>query len=348
MKSSITLQRALQLAFIFSISFYLFSGLGNAETSDTNSMIDLTQTNGLLIRSHQTEIDIYSPQSVIVTETFSIQNLNTTIAPSVKFWLNHSLNTLVVEDVEGALDYDWLPISNVTNFVSVYFRTPLEQNDTSIFSVNYNLDTNLILTESDTSFYSFEFYSTISHFTRRYTMSMILPELSFIHESEGISSYYPINATQILIKNRIVISWIFNNISKSSEPFFLLRFDEPIIPETDEPFFKTSFNVFLMGIITGIFLGISGTSWMIRYREKKAMKKLGRTLLTDTQKALIKIVYEKEGKISQRDLCDTTGFSKSKVSRNLVPLEMRGLIRREKWGRTYVVYLTDDGRTVIE
>ncbi|MHA1952977.1 MAG: helix-turn-helix transcriptional regulator [Candidatus Heimdallarchaeaceae archaeon] len=322
--------------------------MSKADISDSNEKAHLTQTNGLLIRSHQTEIDIYSPQSLLVTETFSIQNLNTTVASSVDLWFNHSLNTLVAEDVEGALSFDWIPVTNVTHFISIYFRTPLEQNDTSIFSVSYNLDTELILTESEPSFYSFEFYSTISHFTRRYTMSMILPELSFIHESEVISPYYPVNATQILIKNRIVISWIFNNVSQASEPFFLLRFDEPIIPETDEPFFKTSFNVFLMGIITGIFLGISGTSWLIRYREKKAMKKLGRTLLTDTQKALIKIVYEKEGKISQRDLCDTTGFSKSKVSRNLVPLEMRGLIRREKWGRTYVVYLTDDGRTVIE
>jgi uncharacterized membrane protein len=328
--------------------FSLILNLGNAKNADLSESIKFEQTNGLLVRSHQTEIDIDSPQSLVVTETFSVQNLNISIATSVDFWFNHSLNTLVVEDVEGALDYDWIPISNISNYVSVIFRTPLEQNDTSIFSVSYNLDTELILTESDPSFYSFEFYSTISHFTRKYTMSMILPELSFIHASDGISPYYPLNATQILIKNRIVISWIFNNISYSSEPFFLLRFDEPIIPETDDPFFKSSFNVFLMGIFTGIFLGISGTSWLIRYREKKAMKKLGRTLLTDTQKALIKIVYEREGKISQRDLCDTTGFSKSKVSRNLVPLEMRGLIRREKWGRTYVVYLTDDGRTVIE
>ena len=348
MKSSITLKRIIHFVCIFSFVISSLIFVSNAEIDDYDEKFQLEQTNGLLIRSHQTEIDIFSPQSLTVTETFSVQNLNTTIASNVDLWLNHSLNTLVVEDVEGALNFDWIPVTNISNYVSVIFRTPLEQNDTSIFSVSYSLDTELILTDSDPSFYSFDFYSTISHFTRKYTMSMILPELSFIHESDEISPFYPSNATQILIKNRIVISWIFNNISQTSNPFFLLRFDEPIIPETEEPFFKSSFNVFLMGIITGIFLGISGTSWLIRYREKKAMKKLGRTLLTDTQKALIKIVYEKEGKISQRDLCDTTGFSKSKVSRNLVPLEMRGLIRREKWGRTYVVYLTDDGRTVIE
>ncbi|MHA2358448.1 MAG: helix-turn-helix transcriptional regulator, partial [Candidatus Heimdallarchaeaceae archaeon] len=146
----------------------------------------------------------------------------------------------------------------------------------------------------------------------------------------------------------IVVSWIFANVSKSNNPFFLLRFDKPIIPETDEPFFRNTFNIFWIGIVVGVFLGISGTSWLIRYREKQAMRKLGRTLLTDTQKALIKIVYDHKGKISQRELCDITGYSKSKISRNLVPLEMRGLIRREKWGRTYVVYLTDDGQTVIE
>ena len=127
MKSSITLKRVVQLLLIFSITLTFISGISNAKTTNSSEKILLTQASDLLIRSHQTEIDIYSPQSLIVTETFSIQNLNTTIASSVNFWLNHSLNTLVVEDVEGALDFDWLPISNVTNYVSVYFRTPLEQ-----------------------------------------------------------------------------------------------------------------------------------------------------------------------------------------------------------------------------
>ena len=107
-------------------------------------------------------------------------------------------------------------------------------------------------------------------------------------------------------------------------------------------------NFRLFGTIIGFFLGISGTSWMIKYRERKTKRKLGQSLLTENQKFLIRLIYDKQGKISQKDLCEVTGFSKSKISRNLVPLEERGLIIREKWGRTYVVYLTEDGSEVIQ
>ncbi|MHA1347530.1 MAG: helix-turn-helix transcriptional regulator, partial [Candidatus Heimdallarchaeaceae archaeon] len=169
------------------------------------------------------------------------------------------------------------------------------------------------------------------------------------HDSdESLSPFYPVNATQILIKNRIIVSWMFTNLSTSSNPFFLVRFDESIVLEPESSFLTSSYSLFIFGIIAGIFLGVASTTWLIRYREKKAIQKLGRVLLNENQKALIKIIYDKKGKISQRDLCEITGYSKSKISRNLVPLEERGLIKRERWGRTYVVYLTDDGRTVIE
>ena len=180
-------------------------------------------------------------------------------------------------------------------------------------------------------------------------MVVLLPERSFIHEFEDSTpSIYPTNATQILEKNRIKVTWNLVNLAIESNPFFLIRFDEPLVPEEDLSFWETKSAMFLVGFAVGVLIGISGISWLIRYREKKAMKKIGMTLLTDNQKSLIKIIYDKKGKVSQKDLCDITGYSKSKISRNLVPLELRGLIKREKWGRTYVIYLTDDGKTVIE
>ena len=36
------------------------------------------------------------------------------------------------------------------------------------------------------------------------------------------------------------------------------------------------------------------------------------------------------------------------TSRGYIKIEERGLIIREKWGRTYVVYLTEDGSEVIQ
>ncbi len=317
--------------------------------TESTSNISINSADQIVIRSHVASIDIFTVNSVSMSESFVIENLNASPISSIDLWLNHSISTLVIEDAEGSLIYNWYPITNTSNLVEVNFRYDVEQNAFSSFVVKYDITTPLALTESDPSFYYFEFYSSISHFTSSHTFSIILPERSFIHDTDGgLSPFYPLNATQILIKNRIIVSWMFTNLSTSSNPFFLVRFDEPIILEPESSFLTSSYSLFIFGVIAGIFLGVASTTWLIRYREKKAIQKLGRVLLNENQKALIKIIYDKKGKISQRDLCEITGYSKSKISRNLVPLEERGLIKRERWGRTYVVYLTDDGRTVIE
>jgi uncharacterized membrane protein len=321
----------------------------NANQIVSNNAIIHFSPSAMMIKSHQTEIDIYSVSEIFSSDNFVVQNTENTTIDSINIWLNYSLNTLIVEDGEGTLNYDWNVVTNTSNLVKVYFRTSLDENDTASFTLNYNLGYSLKLLEDNPSYYSFEFYSTISHLTQNYKMKIKLPERSFIHEFEDAThSFHPSNATQVLIQNRIEISWNHENLIPSSNPLFIVRFDEPIIPEDEIGFFESKFAMFLAGILVGIFLGISGISWLIRHREKKAMKKMGATLLTENQRSLIRIVYERKGKVSQKELCDITGYSKSKISRNLVPLEEKGLIRRDKFGRTYVVYLTDDGIAVIE
>ncbi len=341
--------KALQLKILISITLLLAIFTFNVNQTVSNHDIIHFSPSSMMIKSHQTEIDIYSISIISSSENFVVQNTENTTIGSIDLWLNYSLNTLIVEDGEGTLNYDWNVITNTSNLVKVYFRNSLDENDTASFTLNCNLDYSLKLLEDIPSYYSFEFYSTISHLTQNYRMTIKLPERSFIHEFEDTThSFHPNNATQVLIQNRIEISWNHENLIQSSNPLFIVRFDEPIIPEDEIGFFDSKFAMFLAGILVGIFLGISGISWLIRHREKKAMKKMGATLLTENQRSLIRIVFERKGKVSQKELCDITGYSKSKISRNLVPLEEKGLIRRDKFGRTYVVYLTDDGIAVIE
>ena len=303
----------------------------------------------ILIRSHITRVDIYQPSQISIQESFVIENKALVNMSYIDLWFNTSLTTLIVEDGEGSLNYNWDVITSSSNLVRVNLRSALEQNETATFTVKYDLNTYLTLIGTDDGYYSFEFYSTITYQTLAYKIIIFLPEKSFVHVfTDSTPSIYPNNATQVLEQNRIKTTWILDNLASGSNPFFLIRFDEPFLAEEPLTFWERGSTMFLIGFLVGIFIGISGISWLIRYREKKAMKKIGMTLLTENQKDLIKIIYDRHGKVSQKDLCDVTGFSKSKISRNLVPLELRGLIKREKWGRTYVIYLTDDGKTVIE
>ncbi|MHA1779065.1 MAG: helix-turn-helix transcriptional regulator [Candidatus Heimdallarchaeaceae archaeon] len=335
----------LNLGYILPITGY------NANFEGKHSQVySLLPTVNLTTVIHTLSIDIIAEDTIDVEELFVIQNIGNETISKVSFWLNVSLASLIIEDVEGSLLFDWLPVTNNSHFITVNLRNAITHLEKASFICKYDLISAVPFVSGELiSYYSFEFQPAISFFTSKLTISVMLPEKSFLHENdEGITPIFPENASQTLSHNRITVTWLFNNVSQNANVFVLTRYDPPLSQAEQGSIFSSFFNIFIFGFVIGLFLGISGTFWLIRYRERKAKREMGLSLLNENQLELIRIIYDHGGKISQRDLCDITGFSKSKISRNLVPLEERGLITREKWGRTYVVYLTETGEEVIE
>ncbi|MFW6321934.1 MAG: helix-turn-helix transcriptional regulator [Halohasta sp.] len=66
-------------------------------------------------------------------------------------------------------------------------------------------------------------------------------------------------------------------------------------------------------------------------------------LLPDDERRVLEPVIDSPG-ITQIELRDRAEFSKSKVSQTVSDLESRGLLYRERQGRTYRVYPSDDLR----
>ncbi|HKL29681.1 MAG TPA: MarR family transcriptional regulator, partial [Natrialbaceae archaeon] len=64
-------------------------------------------------------------------------------------------------------------------------------------------------------------------------------------------------------------------------------------------------------------------------------------VLPDDERRILEPVLESPG-ITQIALRDRSDFSKSKVSQTVSDLEKRGLLYREKQGRTFRVYPDDD------
>jgi uncharacterized membrane protein len=86
----------------------------------------------------------------------------------------------------------------------------------------------------------------------------------------------------------------------------------------------------------------------MRRREIKARKAIGEIYLTDDQNLILKLVHQNDGRIAQKELLTQTNFSKAKLSRNISSLEEFGFITKEKWGREFRVYITKNGRKVVE
>ncbi|MFC6873901.1 helix-turn-helix transcriptional regulator [Halobellus marinus] len=66
-------------------------------------------------------------------------------------------------------------------------------------------------------------------------------------------------------------------------------------------------------------------------------------LLPDDERRVLEPVLSSPG-ITQIELRDRSGFSKSKVSQTVSGLESRGLLYRERQGRTYRIYPSEDLR----
>lgn len=64
-------------------------------------------------------------------------------------------------------------------------------------------------------------------------------------------------------------------------------------------------------------------------------------VLPDDERRILEPVIESPG-LTQIEVRDRSGFSKSKVSQTITGLEKRGLLYRESQGRTYRVYPADD------
>ncbi|NOZ59997.1 MAG: winged helix-turn-helix transcriptional regulator [Euryarchaeota archaeon] len=98
-----------------------------------------------------------------------------------------------------------------------------------------------------------------------------------------------------------------------------------------------------LSFIAGIAAGALFYMWAKPEEEKKQDSKSYAILeraLSEDEALLIEIIRENEG-ITQDSLRFRTGFSKSKVSALLLNLEKKGIITRERLGRTYKVFIAD-------
>ncbi len=311
---------------------------------------DIELQSGIVIRSHLVDIDILASDSIYVTETLVVQNtLENTSYNKVGVWINQSLTTILVEDAEGSLNYGWIPNSNNTNFITVSLRRDLSYNDTALIIIKYDLFFDLVTIEDDMSiYYYFEYFSTVTYRTLKMSISITLPPRSFLHDTEGISPYYPTSSSQSVFNNRLTLSWSLIDLEATTNPLFFVRFDKPITTTTISIFWDRGVLLLFIGLIIGIGLGVGGFYAFSIYQRREELTEISETVLNDTQKEILKTLFEKDNKVSQNELVEYTGYSKSKISRNLHPLESQSLIEREKWGRTYIVRLTEDGKKVVK
>ena len=335
-----TFTRFCILVTIFVLLLPLISPPGEcANDSQCHQYVCLSQTSFYISRLDIT-LNVRSPTNISIIEQYSFVNSLNVSADYIDLNLNMSYENLVIEntDNQARLNFELLGSSES---IRIHSDSPIESNDTYTMKLYYDLANELPLFPNKPSYYMFSYITTLSCFVEQARVTCRLPEYAYLHETDDFPPYSPYNITANFISGtRIVIIWDFHDLIEDSVLDLHVFFDDVSK--------STPVWLFIIGPFVGVTLGVTASFYYFRRKDQKNAKKIGDLFLTDVQKQLLKQIHIKGGKLSQAELCKITGYTRTRVSRNLISLEQQGLIKREKWGKNFQLYLEDLGRKVIE
>ncbi|MHA1954454.1 MAG: helix-turn-helix transcriptional regulator [Candidatus Heimdallarchaeaceae archaeon] len=293
----------------------------------------------IVVNSRLTEIDLENVNEIKVEENILIENIQNNSISHVSFQFDNVIRNLEIYNLTDPLNFVYEALSNT---IIINLRALLDTNQTYRFYLSYTLQTELPLYSArKQSFYFFRYYPSLNYLTQYYRLCIKLPSKCFLHHFENSDSYHPKDATEVTEEYRTNIFWEIEEFQPLASFVFFVFFDEPF--EGNTPIW-----VAIIAPLSGLLGGAAGVYWFMKRKEKKVLKEAVTTFLADDQKLLLRILVEADGKITQKEIIEKTGFTKSKTSRNLVPLEKNNLITKERWGREYKIFITEKGRKIIE
>lgn len=174
----------------------------------------------------------------------------------------------------------------------------------------------------------FLFNNDLSFDKRIKTLSftLYLPERMVLAEDKGF--IFPENVEIKSDGRRIFLVWRLNNIESQKRLKFSLIYEE--IKQQTFPFFY---------VLIFSLASISSASLIIFKYLKKRSEKMILSLLDEFEKKVLHNIMEAGGSIKQKQIVESTGISKAKVSKIIKNLLERGLIEVERIGRTNKIKL---------
>lgn len=109
------------------------------------------------------------------------------------------------------------------------------------------------------------------------------------------------------------------------------------------PLWLSIMLISLSGLFVGSFVYYILNKHYVKEKHKSG-KAIVKTLsfLEDDERKVIKSILKLSGEITQRKLCELTGFDKVKISRILSRLESKNLVQKEKYGMTNKIILDEN------
>ncbi len=319
-----------------------------ANSVSSNSKELMPHTNGDHIIYHSMEVKIQLDFSLHVESTLVIENSENTTIDYFQYVINDSISNALVSDPIGSLEFTW-NIFEDSSVLNVTMRYPLLEDQKYVITIAYFLsDLEPFLVEEPSEFYTLEY--AIFHYllTQTFDLEISLPLGYGLITSVSPRPTYPIPERVFTEDNIVKISWTSLNILPNYEYLYTIRFEE-----TGATFPIPTPQSYTYIYVILAFLGGSAVSALvffliIKRKYHPVKSELVSSLLSDSEQAVIKAINDEGGVAIQRRICERTGYSKSKVSQVLLKLEGKNVLKRERWGRTNKVSITNPSFLNIE
>ncbi len=178
--------------------------------------------------------------------------------------------------------------------------------------------------------YIFKYEYNIKEPTKETVLMLYLPEGYGLAKLKSKSSltYYPENAIITSDGRHVILEWKMENPELGNTLIFSAIY-EKVLPIMPKKFFnKLSLQIWIATFIIVLF-------FLLLIYKVITHKKMALELIREDERKIIEFLEENKDKfVKQRDIVRHTGFSKAKVSRLVTELEKRGIIERERIGRT--------------
>ena len=195
----------------------------------------------------------------------------------------------------------------------------------------------------------FSYSYSIKDPTMSYDLRVLLPEGAALLSADDFDPYFPPGA-QIGTEmgRKVSLDWnvlgpdLGKTYTFESHFEFVGKLPEPVVPVVDDPDYDYGLLA-VVGLLGVAFL-FAVLYYFLRIRRKGDDGGVKRvfSVLKDDERKVVDFVIEKGKKCKQRDIVRATDFSKAKVSRIMLELEERGILSRERVGRTNRVILNAD------
>ncbi|RLI72169.1 hypothetical protein DRO91_04775 [Candidatus Heimdallarchaeota archaeon] len=305
---------------------------------------------GHFILYHTMGLKIQNDYSLQVISTLVVENNDSQPIDFFIFLINKSVNTVFVYDPIGPLSFTWTKNDAThSSALNISMRYPLLEDDKYVLSISYEIDpsaqaTYLFFISDFGGYYNLEFPLIHSIRTEHFQLEISLPGGHLLLSGPSPRPVFPSPTKIDIVDNHVKLIWIYNSIDLNYDYSYFVRFNKtalgtaPVIYiQLPKAFFAYLTLSFLLGTIA------SGTIFyfILKKRVQPTKTKLVSSLLSEAEQAVIQAINEEGGMAIQRKICERTGFSKSKVSQILLKLEEKDVLKRERWGRTNRVTITN-------